>query len=164
MTDIRELIDDLLEVEKIIAGQPDWNPTDRDGQFRWGGILEVGGDSTRMKIAFDAYPNEARRRIIATMSLGRCFWRAEFAEFASHMNQPPVPDGFVKGLVIGPHYHCWADNRRFATQDQIGELHLARLAPSNIHGVENVIRWFCGQVNVSVNFEVPEYPRRTKLL
>ena len=157
-------VDYLLSVSKVIAGRPSWQPTNRTGQLRWGGSLESDGDSTGMKIAVDAYPNEAERRATITLSLGYSVWRVELGQLVSHFNEPPVPTGCRVGVVSGSHYHAWFDNRMLAVQNGIAKLKFARQLPANVQGIPNALRWFCPQVGIDVTFDPPEFPNRTNLV
>lgn len=164
---IANLIDDLLAAEKTLAGTPYWRDGNRPDERRLDWPVLVEGQSVNCLISVTAYPNIGEERFTITLNYGgRCIWRVDYEPNYAHHINPPERAVTLGGYDIpGPHYHSWGDNRHHATPVSLPkELDCARELPSNARGWDNVFRWFCGEINVNQPDEIPDLPRRTRLL
>ncbi len=165
ISDIRLLVDALLEQEKFIAGGLDWQNGPRDGQRRLSAALSADGEIGDIRLVVDAYPDWFEPKFTISLILARTVCRLDYGNNASHVNRPPAPDGIELGLITGPHFHAWRDNRHLATQKHLPEeSKFASLLPANVKGFQNAFRWFCGEVNVNCSAGVPEFPKSDRLL
>jgi len=137
----------------------------REDQLRWAGFLEIDGETTDMKLFLDYYPAWPHGlKFTIQLTLGSTIFRMECAEFASHVNRPPCPHNVEVGLIQGPHYHSWLDNRHLCTRIKLPKkLSFARYLPANIQGLENSLRWFCGETNIVIDYEIPTLPKQQRL-
>ncbi len=165
---IQTEIDGLLSAQKRIVGNPAWTPSARDGQLRWFAPLAIEGQICPLSLLIDAYPawvHSRRFNVLLTYEGKYNIWRVEVHKHASHVNKPPVPSGCVVGLITGPHHHSWWDNRHLATQSRPPEaLEYAQILASNMQTVENVLRWFCNEVGIEVDFDPPAFPNSNMLV
>lgn len=162
---IADKIDKLLLAEKLLAGTPEFESSPRPNQFRWGGSLEINNEACGLKLWVDAQPDGFRQPFTITLNATTCVWRAEFVEMTSHLNNHPCPPTCDVGLIYGPHFHSWEDNRHLATPKKLPNLlKFGKPLPPNIQGLENALRWFCGETNIVINFNIPDYPRSDLLL
>lgn len=165
--DIREIVDRLLDATKRLVGEGEWRP-DRDDVQRLTRVVECGGELAA-ELTVKAYARRPQPcfRIVLTMS--RAIWRVDFVANEPHVNprlnrytevSPP------RGIIRGPHYHAWSDNRRFATAASLPrDLRLARFIPDRIRTFEQAFRWFCHETGIELGPEdLFELPTRDTLL
>lgn len=166
--DIRQIVDGLLEAEKHLAGEGAWQ-NDRDGVKRFNRAVEHQGEITALELVVKAYPRRVQPCFRILLTMGRAIWRVDFDALETHMNprnarrkevDPPL------GIIKGPHYHAWADNRRFATMGSLPQkLRNARFMPDRIRSYEQAFRWFCAETSITIgNDDIPELPERDTLL
>jgi hypothetical protein len=166
--DIREIVDRLLDAEKALAGEGRWT-SDREGQHRFTRAIECEGEITAAELVIKAYPRRPQPcfRILLTMT--RAIWRLDFVLTETHLN-PRLPrrkeTDPPTGLVKGPHYHAWADNRRFATTSSLPhKLRNARIVPERVRSYDQAFRWFCAETNIEIGYDdIPDLPGRDTLL
>ena len=168
--DFAVLIDGLLAARKTIAGTPTWEPGPRrQGQMRWKAPLDIDGELCGLDLVADAYTREPTLKftiVIAHRDARTGVVRVEHSVDASHMNNPPVPQGVPEYLITGPHCHGWQDNRRFFTPrpPPPDSPSFARLLPANIQGFANSFRWLCGEYAIDCGRHTPDYPRSDTLV
>lgn len=163
---IASLIDDLLARDKELGGAPDWREIGGHGGHRLIVPVTLAGASTNMDMEINAYPDMKPTRFRIMLNRRKCIWRIDYVEEDVHVNSFDAPDG-IKGIRIrGPHYHDWADNRRFCTQNNLPDkLSNARVIPDGIRSFNSALRWMCGLANIA---QPPsgliELPARTGLI
>jgi hypothetical protein len=117
-----------------------------------------------LKLAVDAFPSEPDTPFVITLSKITSIWRVEGKKLCSHMNRPPVPSGVEVGLVRGPHQHSWEDNRHLSIGAALpARLLFAKQLAPNLRGMQNCLRWFCGEANIEIE-SFPDYPKSERLL
>jgi hypothetical protein len=167
-TDIRVIIDALLEARKVMIGLGDWFATDRDGQLRWSRPLQdaSSGEITGLELIADAYPREPEATFKLVLKHGIAVSRVDYGPYESHLNKGDPLRGVTRGLIIGPHAHLWCDNRpRRPTMALPRELDVAQLLPAKVQGFENAFRWFCGENGIFIRGgDLPTFPRSDTLL
>lgn len=162
-----DLIDDLLRAEKTLGGIPDWKSIGHRGEFRQIIPLLIDGVDTTAHVELNAYPfilDELRFRIM--IFAPKCVWRVDYVTDEQHLNPLDAPADAIAGLFSEPHYHSWADNRRFATANSLPDaLPIARIFEPRIRQFDATFRWFCGETRIA---QPPagmiELPTRTRLL
>lgn len=165
--DTREIVDALLAAEKRLTGEGEWQ-SDREGVKRFIRAIEREGEVTPLELVVKAYPRLPQPRFRIVLTIGRAIWRVDFTD-ELHTNprnhgrldiDPPMT------AIQGPHYHSWADNRRFATATSLPErLRNARLLPDNVRSYESTLRWLCGATNIALGMgDVPDLPTRDTLI
>jgi hypothetical protein len=166
--DIRQIVDGLLGAEKHLAGLGEWQD-DRDGVKRFTRAVEQDGEITALELVIKAYPRRTQPCFRILLTMGRAIWRVDFDHRETHIN-PRLPRrsevGPPSGLIKGPHYHAWMDNRRFATTASLPQkLKNARFMPDRIRSYEQAFRWFCAETNIELGRgDLPELPERDTLL
>jgi hypothetical protein len=165
--DIRQIVDGLLGAEKRLVGHGEWQ-TLREGESRFTRAIEHGGEVAAELVA-KAYPRRPQPCFRILLTMGRALWRIDFVSTETHLNprkqnrkeaDPPA------GIIKGPHYHAWSDNRRFATMSSLPQkLRNARIMPDRIRSFESAFRWFCNETNIILDSgDIPELPRRDTLV
>jgi|GEM_PF-1228518 len=164
--DIREVVDELLAIEKFVAGQPEWTDSPREGDKRLLCPLLVAGEVSDATLTIISYPRVRELSFRLILSYSVAIWRLDFVHDEIHVNDLDRPTGLPSGPFEQPHYHSWADNRRFSTSQKLPErLKNARILAPNIRTYANAFRWFCGETNVSVpDGGVPELPETDRFL
>jgi hypothetical protein len=165
--DIREVVDRLLEAEKRLTGIGEWRE-ERPGVFRFTRAVEFGGE-VAAELTIKAYPRRPQPFFRIVLAMSRAIWRVGFAPNEAHVN--PRLNRFTdvsppRGIIEGPHYHAWVDNRRFATGTSLpASLKLARFLPDRNRSFEQTLRWFCHEVGIEIGPEdVIVLPARDTLL
>ena len=163
---IAAVIDELLTAPKVIAGTPAWVQASRAGHVSWSAMLETeDGEPTSIKWIVDAAPTWSDKPFSIHLAYrSRPIWRVEMAEFCSHMNRPGAPAGCKVGLIQGPHQHSWALNKHLCSRAEPPDrlCYAVQMAPQ-IRGLDNTMRWFCGEAQIVIDFQLPEYPKPTLL-
>ena len=164
MANVADLIDDLLAAEKTLGGTPTWQPVHR-GELRLLVPLLIDGVGCGADIEIDAYPNVDELRFRVMIFAPKCVWRIDYTDGEPHVNPLEIAADIPQGPFDQPHYHAWADNRRFCTQNSLPDkLHVARILPP-IRQFDATFRWFCAETNIA---QPPagliELPPRTQLL
>lgn len=159
-SDIRVVVDRLLRAEKTPTGQATWADEHREGDMRLLYPLLMDGEISDAILQIIAYPRSRSLRFRLNLLYGRAVWRLDYVEDEEHVNSFNRPDDLIIGPFTGPHYHAWADNRRFATKSSLPErLENARLLEDNLQTFSNTFRWFCGQTKIDISgTEVPDLP------
>lgn len=162
---IASLVDDFLAAAKEVRGVPTWRPTGHHGQHRLVCPLFVGGESVGATLDITAYPNQAELQFTINLIFERCIWRLEHGGTEQHTNSLDAPHDLMGAVLDGPHYHSWADNRRFSTRRELPKrLHNARLTDPEIASFEAALEWFCRQTSiVTPPPGVIVWPRRDEL-
>lgn len=166
--DIRQIVDGLLEAEKHLAGEGEWQD-DREGVRRFTRAVEREGEITPLEMVLKAYPRRAQPCFRILLTMGRAVWRVDFDAKETHWN-PRLPRRKEvdppQGMIKGPHYHAWADNRRFATMGSLPQkLRNARFIPERIRSYEQAFRWFCAETSIDIGHDdIPELPKRDTLI
>jgi hypothetical protein len=143
------LIDNLLATPKTVAGTPTWRDMGHHGQFRLTFPLLIGGESTECALEICAYPNREPLRFNIAIHQPKAIWRLEYCPTASHTNSMNAPKDISGLIIVGPHYHNWADNRRFVTSNSLPKtMKNARLLPEGINDFAAAFEWFCQQTNI----------------
>jgi hypothetical protein len=162
--DVRALIDALLLGEKALIGYGMWQQGNREGCHQWSRAVEFLGEISGARLEVKAYLHHESLKFRILLNEQRCIWRLDFAndDHTNPLTSPETPGQ----PITGPHYHSWADNRRFATSVALPRrLRIARLLPADIRTFEAAFRWFCSEVRISIKAtEVPMLPERNVLL
>lgn len=166
VTDIRVLVDRLLQTAKVPTGHPTWAHEHREGDVRLLLPLLVEGEISEANLQIIAYPRSRSLRFRLNLLYGRAICRLDFVDDEEHVNSFKRPDDLQLGPFTCPHYHAWADNRVFATKTSLPErLENARILDSNLKSFPNTFRWFCGQTKIDLSgFDIPELPASDLLL
>jgi len=164
MAGVGDLIDEMMAAEKSLGGVPKWQAAQR-GELRLLVPLQIDGVSCGAHVEVDAYPNIDTLRFRVMIFAPKCVWRIDYTTGEPHVNPLDVPSDIDQGPFDQPHYHAWADNRRFCTQNSLPEtLPVARLLPP-IRQFDATFRWFCGETNITQPpAGMVELPARTQLL
>lgn len=159
------IIDDLLAAQKTLGGAPAWRDMGHHGQHRLVMPLMLNGESTGADLEIGAYPNREPLRFGIAIRQPKCIWRLDYSDSDVHTNSLNAPPDISGIQIIGPHYHAWADNRRFVTGNSLPKtLKNARIFPENIKSFEVAFEWFCVQTNVTIPPPgTIELPVRTEL-
>jgi hypothetical protein len=145
------LIDGWLRAEKTLGGIPQWQDAGHHGQWRLVVPLLIDGVSTGLEIEICAYPNREPLRFGIVIKQPKCIWRVEYDLTAVHVNSLNAPKDILSTLIEGPHYHSWADNRRFvATNSLPKSMKNARKLPDSIKSFEAAFEWFCRETNIQL--------------
>jgi hypothetical protein len=164
--DVRNVVDAFLAKSKTLAGVGTWQRDSRERSFRWVRPIELEGELPGFDLTVKAYPRSHRLKFRVVIAYGKAIWRIDYANDAPHINSIDRPSDLDLGPIVGPHYHSWEDNRRFATANSLpSSLHNARLVPQNLRTFESAFRWFCGETRIIVgNQDMPILPRPDTLL
>jgi hypothetical protein len=131
--DIRELIDAFLARDKTIAGAGGWFRDSHANSYRSVHPVDVDGELPGLDLIVKAYPRRQKLKFRIVLAYGKAIWRLCYADDQPHVNSFDRPQDLELGPVIGPHYHSWGDNRRFATANSLpSSLHNARVLPQNL--------------------------------
>ena len=166
-TDIRDRVDRLLTAAKTLSGESNFEPLNGDQRKqRWRKTCSVQGEVTPMDLEVQAYPEALNLKFRIVLIYQRAIWRLDFSNDGIHLNSTNRPVDLEPGPIVDVHYHCWSDNRRFATKTSLpSNLKNARKLPANVRAFDNAFRWFCGQTQITVpTAEIPMLPHRTALL
>jgi hypothetical protein len=165
--DIRAEVDRLLAARKTLLGTGEWLPPNSgDGEHRFVRRLAVAGSDCDMTLTIKSRPPYTNDCFRFILEYGYAVFRVDYVSWEIHNNQPGGPPDIDIGLVEGPHYHAWADNKRLCTRISLAkEMKYARLLPRNVRGFENAFRWFCGETNIELGpGDIPDLPGRTLLV
>lgn len=162
-----QLVDDLIAAPKEIAGSPSWKPTEFDpSEMRMVLPLLIDGVQTSAHVEIKAYPMAETLKFRILLIMEKCVFRVDFSRDEHHVNSYDAPADLAGLPLAGPHYHAWADNKRFCSRSSLPDkLHNARLLPSTCQTFDNVVRWVCGVLNIAQpRIGLIDLPRRTMLL
>jgi hypothetical protein len=164
MRSVAELIDEMLASAKTLGGVPRWEPYQR-GEARLLVPLQIGGVSCGAHVEVNAYPNINPLRFRVMICAPNCIWRIDYTDREPHVNPLVRPSDITEHRFDQPHYHAWADNRQFSSQNALPDrLPVAKILPP-IRQFDATFRWFCSQTNIA---QPPagliELPLRTMLL
>lgn len=144
---IADLIDDLLVARKTVAGEPDWRDI-YHGESRLVMPLHVGGVSSGSDLHISAYPLIGDSKFRIMLCAPKCVWRVDHVFDELHVNSFNRPADLKELSFSRPHYHAWADNRRFCTHATLPDrLENARILQKPL-SFDSVLRWFCGETNI----------------
>ena len=163
-TPIAQIVDDLLSAPKVLAGNPDWHEVGHRGEHRLVMPIQIDGQGTNVDFEVNAYPNIRDLRFRIMLRMPQCIWRVDYVDDEPHVN--PFDSWSECGeSFCEPHYHSWADNRRFATHAKLPEpLPVARIL-AGFRGFEATFRWFCGETNIGQpRSGVVDLPQRNRLV
>ena len=163
---LKDRVDNLLSIEKTIAGSPEWKTMEYEGQYRWLATTQALGTLTNVTLVVDAYPRHPSLKFTLTLNYLGCVVRLDYGDLERHNNHkvkgiPMPPDIFV-GWVYGHHCHQWKHNRVLATHSKLPKaLEYACTLPANVRDFHDAFRWFCGEANIIVAAnEMPSLPSR----
>ena len=156
----------MLAASKTLAGVADWRTRFGEEKSRWRKPCVLQGEVTQFELEVQAYPMCDYLKFRIMLIFGKVVWRLDFSNTDGHVNSLNRPSELPPGPIYEPHYHSWADNRRFATKVSLpGELENANVLPANVRSFESAFRWFCGETNIVVpSFELPQLPPRARLI
>lgn len=164
-TDLREVVDRLLQVPKELTGVGSWEPASHEGDVRMALPLIVEGEISDAMVTIIAYPRAPTIRFRLVLTYIRAIWRVDYTDDELHVNSANRPHDLTDWQIMGPHYHSWQDNRRFARHNSLPiKLRNARFLPNNVRTYDNAFRWFCGNTGILPPASVPELPPRDTLL
>lgn len=170
LSDLPARVDALLAASKRIAEPSAWHGTDYVGQKRWQSRLVADGDVTDMYLQINTFPAKPFLDFHILLIYRTCVARIDSSDIEKHNNRRmagvELPQGIDTGMISGPHFHSWSDNRRLVTGRSLPkELPFARVLPRNVRGFENTLRYLCGQTNIQLGVDdVPELPERDRLI
>lgn len=90
-----------------------------------------------------------------------CICRLDYDPFGGHRNGFVAHLDGLHGILHGTHFHRWELNTRFIESPlALPKLKHACSLPSELHGFENHLRYFCGETNIGLpNGHYIELPR-----
>jgi hypothetical protein len=139
---------------------------DQNNAYRWRvNVLAEGELRTGFALEIKAYPGLGPEAFRIILMAEKAIWRLCCARDAAHNNPLAHPKDIKELIIIGAHYHSWADNCRYATARSLpDELHIARILLSMSY--QSAFRWFCSETGISAvaNLDLPELPRRERLI
>lgn len=164
--DIRDVVNAFLGKGKTLVGDANWRRDSHERSYRWVRPVDIDGELLGFDLTVKAYPRTRPLKFRIILSYGKAIWRLDYANDPAHINSINRPYDLALGPIRGPHYHSWADNRRFATASSLpSNLHNARVLSENCRSFESAFRWFCGETRITVgSFDVPILPRPDTLL
>lgn len=169
MPQLVDIIDDLIQAPKEIAGAPDWQPGPRSGQQRWLASLAIDGTVCELKLVVDAYPREPSLKFTISLVCGAAVVRLDYGELEMHFNHVvpkcATPSTVELGWLDGSHIHGWSENKDLFGHEPPKELEFAVSLPPNMQGFANCFRWFCGEHNINLDgVDIPVPPPKDTLL
>lgn len=163
---IREDVERFLDggSRHKLPSKSSWKSGNREGELRMRLPIEVDGEIGGFELDLVKAPDSDDPGLRIILMYGRAFWRLCMGD-VEHPNSINRPDD-LPALIVGPHYHCWADNRRFGEAASLPKrLRNARILPQGIVGDADAFAWFLSQVNIVFpDWEMPSWPTRTLLL
>lgn len=164
--DVRDVVDAFFKKGKILAGTGQWRPELNENSVRCVYPIEVEGEIFGLDLTIKAYPRAKVPKFRLILTYGKAIWRLDYADDDPHINSHNRPPDLPLGPIVGPHFHSWEDNRRFATSVALpSRLRNARPLPENVRSFENAFRWFCGLTGISVGSQdMPMLPKSDTLL
>lgn len=162
---IISVIDRLMAAKKTLAGTPVWREVGSNGEARLVIPLSIGEQISPAVLEVNAYPNIRDLRFRIMVRSEQCLCRVDFVFDEPHVNPVDVWQDCGR-IFTEPHYHSWADNKRYATHSRLPDpLPVARVLPTAIRQFDAAFRWFCTDLNID---QPPtgmiELPLRSKLL
>jgi len=163
---ILALVDALIQAEKTLGGAPDWQQVGNGDEERLVLPIFVDGVSSNASVEIKAYPNSAILRFRVMLLVGKCIWRIDHTEYEQHVNPIDTFSTVTPPSFTCPHFHSWADNRRYCTSANLpSKLKIARPLETHHRSFDAVFRWFCGEVNIAQPHASMVYlPARTRLM
>lgn len=166
--DLRKRVDQFFASGKTLAGPFEWYESERAGVQKFQREVREDGVSRGFRIEGNALMGSDNREFrFMVIGLGQCLFRLDCAPVldGTHVNGPNRPLGFPMG-IDGPHYHPWAENRKFSTPNKIHDkLPYALEIPSGIANIRQGFRVFCDLVGITaLTADDPDWPKPTKLL
>ncbi len=163
---IANLVDALLEADKVLVGVVHWHDGTRSEDKRFDWPVLVGGETAECAVAATAYPDELDLRFTITLNYrSHNIWRIDHDPPYRRETNPFLTGHRYSGDTIrGPHFHPWVDNRHEATPATFPTLCWRRPLPSQVQGWENTFRWFLGETNIGQPETIPSLPRRMRLV
>jgi hypothetical protein len=117
--DVRNVVDAFLAKSKTLAGVGTWQRDSHERSFRWVRPIELEGELPGFDLTVKAYPRSHRLKFRVVIAYGKAVWRIDYANDAPHINSIDRPSDLDLGPIVGPHYHSWEDNRRFARANSL---------------------------------------------
>lgn len=133
--------------------------------MRWRVNVAINGVLSGFALEVKAYPQTGPECFRIILMGEKAIWRLCCARDAPHTNPLARPQDIKESIISGPHYHSWADNRRYATERSLpDELRIARILDAMSY--PSAFRWFCAQTGISgvASLDLPDLPRRERLL
>jgi hypothetical protein len=162
---IAQVLDDLLRAQKAIVGAPDWKEVGHRGEHRLVLPLMIDNANCPADLELNAYPNIRDLRFRIMLRVPQCIWRIDYVDDEHHVNPLDCWDECGSAFTE-PHYHSWADNRRFAKPSTPPDpMPVARALPPQIRQFDAAFRWFCGETNIEqMQAGTIDLPPRSRLL
>lgn len=168
---IADAVDAFLGAEKSLTGTAKWHDGTGDGDWRTSYVVLAEGEHVGAALDLTAYPHiptdREDCRFTITLNCPQPIWRIDFEPPDKGHTNPLDRSRFLgEGLVYGPHYHSWPDNRHIATKAMLPkELGCARTLPPQIRRWEQAFRWFCGETGITLpSGAMLELPKRSRLV
>jgi hypothetical protein len=163
---VAALVDALIAADKTLEGQPDWRPAGNGDEQRLILPIFIDGTSTEASVEINAYPNAADLAFRVMLRVEKCVWRIDYTDWELHVNPVDTFSTIDPYSFTEPHFHSWADNRRYCTVASLpSRLKIARPLPARFRGFDAAFRWFCGEVNIAQPPSGMVYlPQRTRLI
>lgn len=164
--DIRKTVDALLAAQKTLLGVGEWKPANDGRDFRFVRRVAINGADCGMSLTVKSVPPSVTDEFRFILEYGLNVFRLDYFSYEVHNNQSCGPSDIRVGLVEGPHYHAWSDNRRLCTRLSLAKnMKYARSLPANIRGFDNAFRWFCGETRITLGAgDVPDLPGKQLLI
>lgn len=155
-------IEAFLAGSKTLDGEtPHWDKSNFPGELagRWPILDELG--IGRAHLRFRVSESDPSAPSISLIFGGGSIGRVDLVP--SGNCEPNPPDGYRMGLpprVCGSHFHSWHDNKDYLTENGLGSMPYRRALQPQIRRLEQLVPWFCEQVNISITadqrrFNVP---------
>jgi len=116
---IAVLVDDLMAAEKTLEGEPDWRPAGNGDEMRLILPLFIKGASTNASVEINGYPNAESLAFRVMLRVEKCVWRIDHTDWELHVNPVDTFNQISPCRFTEPHFHSWADNRRYCTAASI---------------------------------------------
>lgn len=165
---IAVLVAALLADQKQFAGDPEPRRPNREGEqgrIHW--PVLVRGQSAQCYVAATMFPEDEDLRFTISLVLRQDnIWRLDFEpDDRIEMNPELAGHEFSLATIRGPHCHRWEENRLFASRDRIpSPLPFRVPLPSSIRTWEQAFRHFVTETNIDQPAQIPQWPRRRRLL
>jgi hypothetical protein len=163
---IADVVDAMLAADKELAGMPQWDSGNRDGESRlvWPVLLQ--GRLVGITLNITAYPADPPLRYTITLNVPPCVWRLDFEHpYKRHKNG--LSDGKRLGAYVinGPNFHAWPDNRHLATPAILPKKLECARAFDHAATFNAGLRWFCGETKILLRRDQEiDFPARERLI
>ena len=150
--DIVGAVDAFMATPKRIVGfefAPQWAPGFNSHEIVAKYPLEVEGEQRGSHLSIVAFPHQRDLKFRVGILFPAMICRIDYTDETHPNSLDGFLAGYVPNLVVGPHYHSWALNRRFFRGvTKPPELNDAVPYPGAARTFDSVLRWFCADVGI----------------